>query len=157
MCIRDRISVVLAIAVAAFVFMKGSRPSGPKRSYEPPPPLLEPNQAVGVRIKKTFGSVNLEVNAGVVKPNMVIPANILEYAITDKGYKLKLKNVKIDLREGDKSMELEADLALSNEEFSRMTIKGIHHINQKGFKINPDTRAIKLTIRNDKMHLEKLM
>lgn len=151
------ISVALAIAVAAFVFMKGIQPSGPKRSYEPPPPLLGPNQAVGVRIKKTFGSVNLGVNAGVVKPNRVIPTNLLEYAIMDKGYKLKLKNVKINLREGDKSMELEADMALSNEEFSRMKIKGIHHINQKGFKINPDTRAIKLTIRNDKVHLEKLM
>lgn len=151
------ISVVLAIAVAAFVFMKGSRPSEPKRNYEPPPPLLSPNTALGVKIKKTFGDIKLEVSAGVIRPNRVIPTNILEYALMDKGYKLKLKNVSVNLKDKDKSIELEADMALSNEEFSRMTIKGIWRLKQKGFNISDDTRAIKLAIKNDKVQVKKLM
>jgi len=152
------ISIILTITVVAFVLMKGSRPLE-KRKYEPPPPLLEPNTALGVKIKKSFEEVKLEVSAGVMKPHKDIdlPTNILEYLMKDKGYKLKLKNVKINLKDKDKSIELEADMALSNEELSKMTIKGIRRINQKGFGIDTDTRAIKLTIKNGGVHVEKLM
>jgi hypothetical protein len=152
------ISTILLITIITFVFIL--IPSEPKRkSYEPPPPLLEPNTALGVKIKKLFEEVNLEISAGVMKPHKDIDfsTNILEYLMKDKGYKLKLKNVKINLKDKDKSIELEADMALSNEELSRMTIKGIRRINQKGFEIDTDTRAIKLTIKNDGVHVEKLM
>lgn len=151
------ILIAILIIVTAIIFFKSSKHSEPKRNYEPPPPLLSPNTAVGVKIKKTFGDIKLEVSAGVIRPNRVIPTNILEYALIDKGYKLKLKNVSVNLKDKDKSIELEADMALSNEEFSRMTIKGIWRLKQKGFKISDDTRAIKLTIRIDKVRVEKLM
>jgi len=120
----------------------------------PPPPLIKPGEAHGVQIKKRFGDITLVVSAGIMRPNKPMPTNLLEFVMMDKGYKIKLKNIKLNLKDKDKSIELDADMALSNEEFTRMTIKGIRHINQKGFKIGSNTRAIKLSIRDDKVIVE---
>ena len=149
------IAVSLFIAVAIVVSLP--RVFSPERSKvaippPPSPPLRRHGEAHGITVKKQFGETTLIITAGTMKPHRVQPGNILEFMM-DAEYKLRLKNVKLNLMEGQKSLELKADAAFSNEDFTRIKIKGIYHISQKGFNLRPIRGAMKLTIKDGKVQV----
>ncbi|MDP2167900.1 MAG: hypothetical protein Q8J64_06175 [Thermodesulfovibrionales bacterium] len=105
-----------------------------------------------MKIKKQFGASLLMIEAGAVEPNIKTRTpNLIEMVMEEKGLKLRLRFVKVELKEGERSLSFTAEAALSNEEFTRMKITGVRDLKQKGFGIRPE-HSLNMLVKGDKVY-----
>jgi hypothetical protein len=116
-----------------------------------------PNMAYGVKIKKEFDNISIEIEAGTLSPNRRFGSPNIFQAVFEKKYVTKLTNLKINIVAQHKFINIRAGTAFCNEEFTSFRIKGIMSLEQKGFNIKREAKNIDLSIKNGKIIIESVI
>ncbi len=144
------ITVLTLIVLLIFFFNKESKRVKKNRIHEPVRKYEKLNTIRGIRLKKSFGDIKVELNSVLARPISFKSVNLMDFMIY-KDYSLKLIGIYLRIREGDRFLILKADKALSNEKFNKFRIYGVLNIKVRGFSVPSSAKSLAIWIENNNL------
>lgn len=120
-------------------------------------PPQEKSEAKEVTVKKSFGNVNMELFCGIVRPYEVkVPNPLIIMIENKKGFTSKISYMKLTLISGKKRLFIEAERGFANKDYTKLELRGLKKIENKGFSIPPNSHTLLITLRKDKVTISRV-
>ncbi len=115
------------------------------------------SEAKEVTVKKSFGKVNMELFCGVVRPYEIkVPDPFYVLLETKKGYTTKISYLRLTLTLGKKRLFIEAEKGLANKDYSKLELKGLKKVENKGFKLPQNAHTVIVKIKNNNVLIDRV-
>ena len=117
----------------------------------------EKSEAKEVTVKKSFGKINMDMFCGVVRPYEVkIPDPIIVLMENKKGYTTKISYIKLTLTSGKRRLYIEAERGFANKDYSKLELRGLKKVENKGFSMPQKAHTVIVNIRNNNVFIDRV-
>jgi len=117
----------------------------------------EKSEAKEVTVKKSFGKINMDMFCGVVRPYEVkVPDPIIVLMENKKGYTTKISYIKLTLTSGKRRLYIEAERGFANKDYSKLELKGLKKVENKGFSMPQKAHTVIVNIRNNNVFIDRV-
>lgn len=115
------------------------------------------SEAKEVTVKKSFGKVNMELFCGVVRPYEIkVPDPFYVLLETKKGYTTKISYLRLTLTLEKKRLFIEAEKGFANKDYSKIELKGLKKVENKGFRLPQNAHTVIVKIKNNNVSIDKV-
>lgn len=115
------------------------------------------SEAKEVTVKKSFGKVNMELFCGVVRPYVIkMPDPFYVLMETKKGYTTKISYLRLTLNSGKRRLFIEAERGFANKDYSKIELKGIKKVENKGFNFPPNAHSVIVKFKNNNVSIDRV-
>jgi len=117
----------------------------------------EKSEAKEVTVKKSFGKINMDMFCGVVRPYEVkTPDPIIVLMENKKGYTTKISYIKLTLTSGKRRLYIEAERGFANKDYSKLELRGLKKVENKGFSMPQKAHTVIVNIRNNNVFIDRV-
>jgi len=117
----------------------------------------EKSEAKEVTVKKSFGKINMDMFCGVVRPYEVkVPDPIIVLMENKKGYTTKISYIKLTLTSGKRRLYIEAERGFANKDYSKLELRGLKKVENKGFSMPQKAHTVIVNIRNNNVFIDRV-
>lgn len=116
----------------------------------------EQERATAVTIKKRIGNIKMELFAGILEPNKPKVMDPLVIILENKGYVNKIKYIKLKLVSKKRQLFIEGESALTNKNYTKIEVRGIKNIQNKGFSVPKNTHTATIHIKKKDVFIDRI-
>lgn len=113
-------------------------------------------EAKEVTIRKNFGNTYLEMFCGILAPYKIkFPDPLILIIENKKGYTTQISYVRLRLKSGKKSLYIEAKNGFANKDYSKIELKGVIKVENKGFSLPYKATNLIILLSKNKVFIDR--